>query len=81
MAKKYTTQDGKVIKIKVEPYSEETHDLLVNTVPRLTLNEILEGELERRLEGCKVTEIKESTGDIKNLILSYAVFNAVSKRP
>ena len=81
MAEKYTTKDGKVIRIKIEPHNEQTHNLLVNTVPRLTYDEILEGELESRLEGYTIKEVKELKGDIKDLILSYAVFNAVSKRP
>ena len=81
MSKKYTTKDGKVIKIKVEPHNKEVHDILINTVPRLTYDEILGGELEQRLDGYKITGIKEKTDDIQNLILSYAVFNAISKRP
>ena len=28
MPKKYTTKDGRVVRIKVEPYNEEAHDLL-----------------------------------------------------
>ena len=81
MSKKYTTKDGKTIKIIIEPSNEEAHMLLVNNVPRLTYDEILEGQLERRMEGYKITGIKELKGDIKELILSYAVFNAVSKKP
>ncbi len=81
MSKKYTTKDGKVIKIKIEPHNKEVHEILVNTVPRLTYDEILGGELEQRLDGYKITGIKEKTDDIQNLILSYAVFNAISKRP
>ena len=81
MSKKYTTKDGKVIKIKIEPHNKEVHEILVNTVPRLTYDEILGGELEQRLDGYKITGIKEQTDDVKNLILSYAVFNAISKRP
>ena len=41
MSKKYTTKDGKVIKIKIEPHNKEVHEILVNTVPRLTYDEIL----------------------------------------
>ncbi len=81
MSNTFTTKDGKIVKIKIEPHNKETHDLLVNTVPRLTYDEILGGELERKIEGYTIKEIKEKTDDIQNLILNYAVFNAISKRP
>ena len=47
---KFVTRDNKSIKIKVDPGNDELMDLLSNTIPRLSYDEILDGELEKRLK-------------------------------
>ena len=78
--RKYTTRDGKVLRITIEPDSEDVDKLLCNTVPRLTYDEILDGALAARLEGCDISSIELSSGDfVKTLLFSNAMFNALSK--
>lgn len=79
---KFVTRDNKSIRIKVDPQNEEIMDLLNNTIPRLSYDEILDGELEKRLKDSAVhiESIELSSGDdIKDLLLSKAIFDALSK--
>ena len=79
---KFVTRDEKTIKIKVDPQDDELMDLLTNTIPRLSYDEILEGELEKRLKDRaeKIESIELLSGKgIKEILLSKAVFDALSK--
>lgn len=79
---KFVTRDDKTIKIKVDPQDDELMDLLTNTIPRLSYDEILDGELEKRLNesGKNIGPIEPSSiEDIKELLLSKAIFDAISK--
>ncbi len=79
---KFVTRDEKTIKIKVDPQDDELMDLLTNTIPRLSYDEILDGELEKRLgeSGRDIGPIEvASIEDIKELLLSKAIFDAISK--
>lgn len=79
---KFVTHDGHKISIDVDADNEELITLLTNTIPRLSLDEILDGELERRLEKANIGPVKLSSGDdIKQLIFNLALFNAISKPP
>lgn len=81
---KFVTRDNKSIKIKADPASDELLELLNNTIPRLSYDEILDGELEKTLKNSGVTiesiELS-SADDIKKLLLSKAIFDALSKPP
>ena len=81
---KFVTRDNKSIKVKADPVSDELLELLNNTIPRLSYDEILDGELEKILKNSAVT-IKSielsSADDIKKLLLSKAIFDALSKPP
>ena len=79
---KFVTRDDKTIKIQVDPQDDELMDLLTNTIPRLSYDEILDGELEKRLNesGKNIGPIEPSSiEDIKELLLSKAIFDAISK--
>ena len=79
---KFVTRDNKSIKIKVDPKNDELMNLLTNTIPRLSYDEILDGELEKRLKNHSVDieSIELSDGDgIKQILLSKAIFDAISK--
>ena len=79
---KFVTRDDKTIKIKIDPQDDELMDLLTNTIPRLSYDEILDGELEKRLgeSGRDIGPIEvASIEDIKELLLNKAIFDAISK--
>jgi DNA repair photolyase len=64
------------------PKNDELMDLLNNTIPRLSYDEILDGELKKRLKDLAVNiESLElsSSDDIKEILLSKAIFDAISK--
>jgi hypothetical protein len=79
---RFTTHDGKKISIDVD---RDNHDLirhLTDIIPRLTYDEILDGELEKRLAKTDMGTVKLSAGDdVKQLIFSLAMFNTISKPP
>ena len=75
---KFTTKDGKILSLKAN--DNELIQVLENTIPRLTYDEILDGELEKKLESFDIDSLKLSDkSDIKTLILSLAMFNNLSK--
>ena len=77
---KFVTRDGKKITIDSDALNDEIIELLNNTVPRLSYDEILDGELERRLSKTDLGPVKLSSGDdIKQLVFSLAMFNTLSK--
>ena len=79
---KFVTRDNKNIKIKVDPGNDELMDLLSNTIPRLSYDEILDGELEKRLKdlASDIGSLELSSLDgIKEILLSKAIFDALSK--
>lgn len=79
---KFVTRDNKSIKIKVDPGNDELMDLLSNTIPRLSYDEILDGELEKRLKelASDIGSLELSSLDgIKEILLSKAIFDALSK--
>ena len=79
---KFVTRDNKSIKIKVDPGNDELMDLLSNTIPRLSYDEILDGELEQRLKelASDIGSLELSSLDgIKEILLSKAIFDALSK--
>ena len=79
---KFVTHDGHRISVDVDPKNKELISLLTDIIPRLSYDEILEGELEKRLKNTDFGSIKLSSGeDIKQLIFSLAMFNTISKPP
>ena len=79
---KFVTHDGHKISIDLEPGNEELIRLLKDTIPRLSYDEILDGELERRVGKAGLGSVKLSLGDdVKQLIFSLAMFNTISKPP
>lgn len=79
---KYVTRDNKSIRIKADSKNEELHNLLSNIIPRLSYDEILDGELEKRLKdsAADIKSVELSAGDdIKTILLSKAIFDALSK--
>jgi hypothetical protein len=79
---KFTTRDNKNIRIKVDDEDDELMKLLNDAVPRLSYDEILDGELEKRLAKTDIGTVKLSAGDdVKQLIFSLAMFNTISKPP
>ena len=79
---KFVTHDGKKIKIDVSPDNDDVLSILTDAVPRLTYDEILEGELEKRLGTATVRSVSLTLGDyIKSLIFNLAMFNMISKPP
>ncbi len=78
---KFLTRDEKTVKIKVDPKNTALIETLVNTIPRLSYDEILEGELKKRL-GNAMSEIELDLSpdvEIKDVLLSKAIFDAISK--
>jgi hypothetical protein len=79
---RFTTHDGKKISIDVD---RDNHDLirhLTDIIPRLSYDEILDGELEKRLKNTDFGSVKlSSVDDVKQLIFSLAMFNTISKPP
>ena len=69
------------MKIKVDPQNTALIEVLTNTISRLSYDEILEGELEKRLaEAASEIEVDLSGDvDIKDVLLSKAIFDAISK--
>ncbi len=80
--KKFVTRDRKTVKIKLLANDVELVSMLSNMIPRLSYEEILDGELDKQL-GEKASEIEidmtSSNDDIKDLLLSKAIFDAISK--
>ena len=79
---KFITRDNNSIRINFDPSDDELMDLLNNTIPRLSYDEILEGELEKRLKDRaeKIESIELLSGKgIKERLLSKAIFDALSK--
>ena len=80
--KKYVTRYGKNVKIKVSPDTAEAAGILQDIVPRLSYDEILNGELEKSLKDSHIESVQLSSGDdVKTLIFSLAMFNTISKPP
>ena len=79
---KFITHDGYKISIDLDHKNKELISLLTDIIPRLSYDEILDGELERRLKNTDLGEVKLSSGDdVKQLIFSLAMFNTISKPP
>ena len=79
---KFVTHDGKKISIDLDSGNDELIKALTDIIPRLSYDEILDGELERRLKNTRFGSVKLSAGDdIKQLIFSLAMFNTISKPP
>ncbi len=79
---KFITHDGQKILIDVDPKNKELIRLLTDIIPRLSYDEILDGELEKRLSNKDFGSVKLSSGDdVKQLIFSLAMFNTISKPP
>lgn len=79
--KKFLTRDEKVVKVKVDPKNTALMEKLVNSISRLSYDEILDGELEKRL-GDSMSEIEIDLTpdvDIKDVLLSKAIFDSISK--
>ena len=80
--RKFTTHDGHKISLDVDPANSELISLLTDIVPRLSLDEILDGGLEKRLKNTEFGSVKlSSADDVKQLIFSLAMFNTISKPP
>ncbi len=79
---KFVTHDGKKIQIDLDPGSSEVISLLTDIIPRLSYDEILDGELEKRLGKAGIKSVKLSSGDdVRTLVFSLAMFNTISKPP
>ena len=79
---KFVTHDGHKLSIDIDSKDKELISLLTDIIHRLSYDEILDGELERRLKNTDLGEVKLSSGDdVKQLIFSLAMFNAISKPP
>ena len=79
---KFTTHDGKKISIDVDRDNPDLIRHLTDIIPRLSYDEILDGELERRLGKAGIGSVKLSSGDdVRQLIFSLAMFNTISKPP
>ena len=77
---KFETRDGRKISIEAEPENDEIISLLINTIPRLSYDEILEKKIEKRLSKVNIKSVKVSSGDdVKTLIFNLAMFNTLSK--
>ena len=79
---KFVTHDEHKISIDIDSKDTELISLLTDIIHRLSYDEILDGELERRLKNTDLGEVKLSSGDdVKQLIFSLAMFNTISKPP
>ena len=79
---KFITHDGQKIAIDLDPENKELISLLTDIIPRLSYDEILDGELEKRLKNTDFGPVKlSSADDVKQLIFSLAMFNTISKPP
>ena len=79
---KFVTHDGHKISIDLDPKNKELISLLTDIIPRLSYDEILDGELEKRLKNTDFGPVKlSSADDVKQLIFSLAMFNTISKPP
>ena len=79
---KFITHDGRKISIDLDPKNKELISLLTDIIPRLSYDEILDGELEKRLKNTDFGPVKlSSADDVKQLIFSLAMFNTISKPP
>ena len=79
---KFITHDGHKISIDLDPKNKELISLLTDIIPRLSYDEILDGELEKRLKNTDFGPVKlSSADDVKQLIFSLAMFNTISKPP
>ncbi len=79
---KFITHDGQKISIDLDPKNKELISILTDIIPRLSYDEILDGELEKRLKNTDFGSVKLSSGDdVKQLIFSLAMFNTISKPP
>lgn len=79
---KFITHDGKKISIDVDRDNHDLISLLNDIIPRLSYDEILDGELEKRLAKTDIGPVKLSAADdVKQLIFSLAMFNTISKPP
>ena len=79
---KFITHDGHKISIDVDSNNKELISLLTDIIPRLSYDEILDGELEKRLKNTDFGPVKlSSADDVKQLIFSLAMFNTISKPP
>ena len=79
---RFTTHDGKKISIDVDRDNPDLIRHLTDIIPRLSYDEILDGELEKRLAKTDIGTVKLSAGDdVKQLIFSLAMFNTISKPP
>ncbi len=79
---KFVTHDGHKLSIDIDSKDKELISLLTDIIHRLSYDEILDGELERRLKNTDLGEVKLSSGDdVKQLIFSLAMFNTISKPP
>lgn len=77
---KFETRDGKKITIEIDKQNDEIIELLKDAIPRLSYDEILDGELERRLSKTDLGSVRLSSGEeIKQLVFSLAMFNTLSK--
>jgi hypothetical protein len=66
----------------VSPDTAEAAGILQDILPRLSYDEILNGELEKSLTGSHIESVQLSSGDyVQTLIFSLAMFNALSKHP
>ena len=79
---KFITHDGHKISIDLDPKNKELISLLTDIIPRLSYDEILDGELEKRLKNTDFGSVQlSSVDDVKQLIFSLAMFNTISKPP
>ena len=79
---KFITHDGQKISIDVDSKNKELIRLLSDIIPRLSYDEILDGELEKRLSKTELGSVRlSSADDVKQLIFSLAMFNTISKPP
>ena len=79
---KFVTHDGKKISIDLDSGNDELIKALTDIIPRLSYDEILDGELKKRLKDLAVnieTLELSSSDDIKEILLSKAIFDAISK--
>jgi len=79
---KFITRDGRKVSVDIGPEDKNVISILNDIIPRLSYDEILDGELERRLSNTKLGSVRLSSGDdVRQLIFSLAMFNTISKPP